>query len=75
MMQLHTIYTEYGWNRNKGYPTLEHRRKILSIGRTPYHRETFTVQIKETELEFGKSKIPVLQRGLLNQTINQIINQ
>lgn len=52
MMQLHKTYPEYGWNRNKGYPTLEHRRKILSIGSTPYHRETFTVQIKESEREF-----------------------
>jgi ribonuclease HII len=52
MMQLHKTYPEYGWNRNKGYPTLEHRRKILSIGGTPYHRQTFTVQIKDSEQEF-----------------------
>lgn len=52
MMQLHKTYPEYGWNRNKGYPTLEHRRKILSIGSTPYHRETFTVQIKGSEPGF-----------------------
>jgi ribonuclease HII len=47
MMKLHEIYPDYGWNRNKGYPTLEHRRSILQIGSTPFHRETFTVQIKD----------------------------
>lgn len=46
MLQLDTKYPEYGWNRNKGYPTLEHRQTILRIGSTPYHRETFTVQVK-----------------------------
>lgn len=51
MMQLHKTYPEYGWNRNKGYPTLEHRRKIIKIGSTPYHRQTFTVQIKASEQE------------------------
>jgi len=49
MMNLHKIYPDYGWNRNKGYPTLEHRRSILQIGSTPFHRETFTVQIKDGE--------------------------
>ena len=49
MMQLHKTCPEYGWNRNKGYPTLEHRRKILTIGDTAYHRQTFTVQIKASE--------------------------
>lgn len=49
MMKLHEIYPGYGWNRNKGYPTLEHRKIILQHGSTPYHRQTFTVQIKENE--------------------------
>jgi ribonuclease HII len=49
MKKLNEIHPEYGWNRNKGYPTLEHRKTILLIGSTSYHRETFTVQIKSTE--------------------------
>ena len=49
MMELHKIYPDYGWNRNKGYPTLEHRGNILRIGFTPFHRKTFTVQIKDRE--------------------------
>lgn len=49
MLKLHVTFPEYGWNRNKGYPTLEHRKTILRIGGTPFHRETFTVQIKDEE--------------------------
>jgi len=46
MMKLHDIYAEYGWNRNKGYPTLEHRKTILRLGLSPFHRRTFSVQLK-----------------------------
>jgi len=49
MMKLNEKLPEYGWNRNKGYPTLEHRRKVLQLGSSPFHRKTFTVQIKESE--------------------------
>ncbi len=50
MLKLHETYSSYGWNRNMGYPTLEHRRKILQVGSTPYHRLTFTVQVKASEI-------------------------
>jgi len=49
MIKLNEMHPEYGWSRNKGYPTLEHRKTILRIGSTPFHRETFTVQIKDGE--------------------------
>jgi len=49
MLQLHNTYPHFGWDRNKGYPTLEHRKAILNLGLTPYHRETFTVQVKDSE--------------------------
>ena len=45
MIMLDEQYPEYGWRRNKGYPTLEHRKTILRIGGTPYHRESFKVQV------------------------------
>jgi ribonuclease HII len=63
MMKINEKHPEYGWKRNKGYPTLEHRRKILQIGGTPYHRDTFTVQIKDTEQELNKSKNPRIATG------------
>ena len=37
----------YGWERNAGYPTLEHRKAVLSIGPTEIHRKTFRVELKE----------------------------
>jgi ribonuclease HII len=49
MMKLHESYPHYRWDRNKGYPTLEHRKAVLSIGFSPYHRRTFTVQLKPGE--------------------------
>ena len=43
MMQLHEQYPHYGWDRNKGYPTKEHRQAIQQHGTTPYHRLTFNL--------------------------------
>lgn len=34
-------YPQYGWKRNKGYPTREHRQAVLRYGLTPYHRRSF----------------------------------
>ncbi len=36
----------YGWERNAGYPTLQHRKAILEKGLTILHRKTFKVEIK-----------------------------
>ncbi len=41
MHELHEIYPQYGWNRNKGYPTPVHRRAIDKYGLSPYHRRSF----------------------------------
>ncbi len=41
MMRLHEEYPQYGWDRNKGYPTNEHRLAIREHGLTPYHRLSF----------------------------------
>lgn len=50
MEKLNELHPEYGWKKNKGYPTLEHRRNTLLVGSTPYHRLTFTVQVKASEI-------------------------
>ena len=34
-------YPHYGWERNKGYATLEHREAVKSFGMCPYHRRSF----------------------------------
>lgn len=50
MKELHNLYPEYGWNRNKGYPTREHRLAILRHGVTPHHRMTFNHGIDQLTL-------------------------
>ena len=34
-------YPQYGWERNVGYPTKEHRKAIVEYGSTPLHRRSF----------------------------------
>lgn len=41
MMEAHEKYPIYGWDRNKGYPTAEHRAAIAEHGTSPIHRMTF----------------------------------
>lgn len=36
-------YPEYNWQKNKGYPTKEHRQAIRQFGVTPHHRKTFNL--------------------------------
>ena len=41
MMRYNEQYPGYGWDRNAGYPTKEHREAIARLGITPIHRKTF----------------------------------
>lgn len=41
MLQCHRQYPFYGWDRNMGYGTSEHRNAILSVGTSPFHRQSF----------------------------------
>jgi ribonuclease HII len=41
MQRLHKNYPEYAWNKNKGYPTKQHRKAIAAFGPTDQHRMTF----------------------------------
>lgn len=38
---LHNEFEVYAWNKNKGYPTNEHRNAIRIHGTSPYHRKSF----------------------------------
>lgn len=42
MHRLAARYPGYGWERNAGYGTAEHRAAIDELGLTPHHRLTFT---------------------------------
>jgi ribonuclease HII len=41
MMRLAARYPLYGWERNKGYGTAEHREALHAHGLTPHHRRSF----------------------------------
>ncbi len=43
MRGLHEKYPQYGWNKNMGYATPDHREKIREHGLSPYHRKTFGI--------------------------------
>jgi len=50
MHRLALRYPGYGWDRNAGYGTAEHRAAIDDLGLTPHHRLTFTGLQFELEL-------------------------
>ena len=50
MLRLHNEFPHYGWDRNKGYPTREHRLAIREYGLTPYHRLSFNHSEGQLEL-------------------------
>jgi len=41
MEQIHKLYPQYNWLKNKGYGTFEHRQAILKYGLSPFHRKKF----------------------------------
>ena len=41
MDELSKKYTNYSWDKNKGYPTKEHKEMIKKWGLSPQHRKTF----------------------------------
>ncbi len=51
MRELGRLFPQYGWSRNKGYPTREHREAIRIHGITPHHRRSFA--LLEQQLSIG----------------------
>lgn len=41
MMQLHEEFPDYGWNKNMGYATKQHRMALMKYGPTIHHRKSF----------------------------------
>ena len=52
MDSIHQEYPEYDWSKNKGYPTLHHRKLVREIGITSYHRITFANLADQLRLDF-----------------------
>lgn len=52
MLQLHEAFPYYGWKKNKGYPTKEHRLALQQHGACRYHRKSFQLLPKQLVLSF-----------------------
>lgn len=52
MKTLHQQFPFYNWQKNKGYPTLEHRNKIKEYGITDFHRKSFNLADAQLKLDF-----------------------
>ena len=46
METLHNSFPDYGWNTNKGYPTVQHKMAIQKFGLTSYHRNSFNYHLQ-----------------------------
>lgn len=52
MEEVHAEFPNYDWNKNKGYPTKNHREGIKKYGITKYHRKTFRLLDEQLEIKF-----------------------
>ena len=43
MTELHEQFPAYNWQKNKGYPTADHRAAIAANGPCEWHRKSFTL--------------------------------
>jgi ribonuclease HII len=50
MEKIHLEYSDYNWQKNKGYPTKEHREAIRNFGVTKYHRKSFKLLPEQLKL-------------------------
>jgi len=52
MENLHAEFPQYGWDRNKGYPSKYHREAIKKYGAGKWHRTSFKLFETQLKLEF-----------------------
>ncbi|MDY0253543.1 MAG: ribonuclease HII [Tenuifilaceae bacterium] len=50
MAKLSVEYPQYLWEKNKGYPTCEHRHAIEMYGASPHHRRTFRLTNSQLQI-------------------------
>ncbi|WP_154854149.1 ribonuclease HII [Cyclobacterium xiamenense] len=51
MARLSRDYPGYGWERNVGYPTREHREGIRKLGPSPLHRKSFRLLPEQLKID------------------------
>ena len=52
MYNIHENFPHYNWNKNKGYPTKEHREAISTHGTSPHHRMSFKLIPEQLKMTF-----------------------
>lgn len=52
MFKIHQDFPAYEWNKNKGYPTKNHREAIKINGSSPHHRLSFKLLPEQLSLNF-----------------------
>lgn len=50
MVKIHNEFPQYAWNKNKGYPTKQHRNAIREFGVTKHHRKSFRLLPEQLSL-------------------------
>lgn len=50
MENIHNEFPKYGWDKNKGYPTKEHKDAIKTHGISHYHRKSFKLKEEAKQL-------------------------
>jgi ribonuclease HII len=77
MLKLHKKHPQYGWNTNKAYATLCHRKAIEEFGLTPYHRRSFQCLSPQMELELQETNDPQdsFMEGMVRTApLEQVVN-
>lgn len=57
MIELHDEFPQYGWNKNMGYATKQHRDALNEFGPTIHHRQSFRLDYTGAVVKKVKSKI------------------
>ena len=52
MKKLHASHEMYGWDKNKGYPTIKHRQAIIKHGITSHHRRSYKLVDNQLTFDF-----------------------
>lgn len=63
MEQIHNELPQYGWNKNKAYPTAAHIKAIEKYGFSKYHRKSFN--IKKLKSETGNPQSDSARQNIL----------